>query len=161
MKSIVFLISHFLLALMKIVRPGGSKAMIAENIALRHQLMVLMRYRKRSSNLSTVDRVIFGLLGSFISHNRLKKLALAIKPITLLRLHKALINRKYKNLFSKKSQKKPGSKGPEQEIVHAIIEMKQRNLSFGYLRIAMQIYQAFGIKLDAGIVRRVLAKHYT
>jgi transposase InsO family protein len=145
---------------MKITRPGGSKAMIAENIALRHQLMVSMRYRKRAPNLSTGDRVIFGLLGSFISHNRLKKLALVIKPITILKLHKALINRKYKNLFSKQSRKKPGQKGPQQEIVNAIIEMKKRNVSFGYLRIAMQIYQAFGIKLDAGVVRRVLVKHY-
>src|SRR4051812_8966287 len=103
MKSIVFLISHFLLALMKIIGPGGSKAMIAENIALRHQLMVSMRCRKRSPNLNTTDRVIFGLLGTFISHNRLKKLAIIIKPITILKLHKALINRKYKNLFSNKS----------------------------------------------------------
>ena len=63
-------------------------------------------------------------------------------------------------MFSKKSQKKPGRKGPQQEIVNAIIEMKKRNPMFGYLRIVMQIYQAFGIKLDAGIVRRVLAKYY-
>ena len=38
--------------------------------------------------------------------------------------------------------------------------MKQRNPRYGYLRIAMQVYQSFGVKIDAGIVRRILKKHY-
>lgn len=160
MKNIVFLIFHIFVALVKIMRPGGAKSLIAENIALRQQLMASMRSRKRSPNLGTTDRVIFGFLGSLISQNRLKKLAIVIKSTTFLRLHKALINRKYNKLFSKKLPKKPGRKGPQQELVNAIIEMKKRNPTFGYLRIAMQIYQAFGIKLDAGVVRRVLAKYY-
>ena len=38
--------------------------------------------------------------------------------------------------------------------------MKNRNPSYGYLRIAMQLNEAFGINLDEGIIRRVLGKHY-
>jgi putative transposase len=38
--------------------------------------------------------------------------------------------------------------------------MKQRNPSYGYRRIAMQISNAFGIPIDKDIVRRVLSKHY-
>lgn len=38
--------------------------------------------------------------------------------------------------------------------------MKQRNPSYGYLRIAMQIEIAFGIKIEKDVVRRVLNKHY-
>jgi len=83
-----------------------------------------------------------------------------IKPATLLKFHKALVNRKYSLLFSNKSGKKPGPKGPEQSIIDLIIEMKQRNPSYGYRRIAMQISNAFGIPIDKDIVRRVLSKHY-
>lgn len=38
--------------------------------------------------------------------------------------------------------------------------MKKRNPRFGYLRIAMQIQNAFGIKLDKGVVKRVLDKYF-
>ena len=37
--------------------------------------------------------------------------------------------------------------------------MKKRNPSFGYLRIAMQIKNAFGINLDKGVVKRILDKY--
>ncbi len=69
MKNIVFLILHIFVALLKILRPGGSKALIAENMAMRQQLMVSMRNRKKSPNLATADRIIFGLLGTFINQN--------------------------------------------------------------------------------------------
>jgi len=39
--------------------------------------------------------------------------------------------------------------------------MKKRNRKFGYLRIAMQIYQTFGITLSLYAVRRILQKHKT
>ena len=38
--------------------------------------------------------------------------------------------------------------------------MKQRNPSYGYRRIAMQISNTFGIVIDKDVVRRVLSKHY-
>ncbi len=52
------------------------------------------------------------------------------------------------------------SKGPSQELINAIIEMKQRNPRFGCPRIAQQINLAFGIDIDPGVVRRVLENHY-
>jgi putative transposase len=38
--------------------------------------------------------------------------------------------------------------------------MKRRNPKFGYVRIAQQIAQAFGVEIDKDVVRRVLAKDY-
>jgi transposase InsO family protein len=38
--------------------------------------------------------------------------------------------------------------------------MKRRNPSFGCVRIAQQICDAFGVDIDKDVVRRVLAKHY-
>ncbi len=44
-------------------------------------------------------------------------------------------------------------------MVDLVIEMKKRNLSFGYLRIAMQIKSVFGMTIDKGIVKRILDKY--
>lgn len=83
-----------------------------------------------------------------------------LRPATILKFHKALVKRKYHLLFSNKTPKKPGRKGPSDELVKLIIEMKTRNPSYGYLRIAMQIQVSFGINIDKGVVKRVLDKNY-
>jgi putative transposase len=75
-------------------------------------------------------------------------------------LHHALKTRKYRLLFSPRLRKKPGPKGPSQELVEAVIEMKQRNPSWGCPRIAQQIALAFGLQIDKDVVRRILATHY-
>ena len=38
--------------------------------------------------------------------------------------------------------------------------MKQKNKLFGYRRIAMQIKNVFGLKINKDVVRRVLKSHY-
>jgi transposase InsO family protein len=84
-----------------------------------------------------------------------------IKPATLLKFHKALVDRKYRLLFSSHyRRRKPGPKGPSAELIAAIIELKRRNPRFGCVRIAQQISHAFGVDLDKDVVRRVLAQHY-
>jgi putative transposase len=55
---------------------------------------------------------------------------------------------------------KPGPKGPSNEIIDAIVEMKLRNPRYGCPRIAQQINLAFGLDLDKDTVRRVLSVHY-
>lgn len=81
-----------------------------------------------------------------------------VRPATLLKFHKALVKRKYSLLFSAKRQLKPGPKGPSQEIIDLVIEMKRRNPSFGYRRIAMQISHILNIEIDKDVVRRILAQ---
>ena len=46
------------------------------------------------------------------------------------------------------------------DVIAAIVEMKNRNPKFGYVRIAQQISHAFGIQIDKDVLRRVLAKYY-
>ena len=79
---------------------------------------------------------------------------------TLLRLHQALKNRKYRLLFSPKLREKPGPKGPSDEVIAAVVEMKQRNPTWGCPRIAQQIALAFGIPMNKDVVRRILAARY-
>jgi putative transposase len=38
--------------------------------------------------------------------------------------------------------------------------MKQRNPSYGYRRIAMQVSNSFGVTIDKDVVRRVLSNYY-
>ena len=96
-----------------------------------------------------------------MSPRRIPKLAALIKPATLFKFHKALVNRKYRLLFSSSlHRRKPGPKGPSAELIAAIVEMKRRNPRFGCLRIAQQIAHAFDFDIDKDVVRRVLVKHY-
>jgi transposase InsO family protein len=104
---------------------------------------------------------VLGLTTLFVSPGRIAKLGAVIKPSTLLKFHKMLVDRKYRRLFSSSShRRKPGPKGPSAELIAAIVEMKRRNPRFGCVRIAQQISYAFGLQIDKDVVRRVLARHY-
>src|SRR5438445_3726022 len=108
-----------------------------------------------------MDRVLLGLSTLFVSPRRIAKLGALVKPATLFKLHKVLVDRKYRLLFSSSAhRRKPGPKGPSAELIGAIVQMKRRNPKFGCVRIAQQIAHAFGIEIDKDIVRRVLAQHY-
>ena len=83
-----------------------------------------------------------------------------MKPATILRFHKALVQRKYSRLYSNKTKRKPGRKGPDQALIDLVIEMRMRNPYVGYGRISMQIYQEFGVEISRFAVGRILRKHY-
>ena len=91
---------------------------------------------------------------------RLLRSAIVLKPSTLLGLHKALSKQKYRLLFSSNRRRKPGPKGPSAELIRAVVEMKQRNPSWGCPRIAQQIVLVFHIPIDKDVVRRILAQRY-
>lgn len=69
------------------------------------------------------------------------------------------MKRKYSKLYSNKAVKKSGRKPPDQAIVDLVVEMKQRNPTIGYGRIAMQIYEALGIEISRFAVGRILHKN--
>lgn len=146
--------------LLTLMSKGGIRKLASENILLRQQLIVLSRNKKRSPKPPLSDKILFGWLAIFITPNRLKKIAIILKPTTILKFHRALIKRKYHFLFSRKNQKKPGPKGPSQDLIKAIVGMKTSNPTYGHRRIAMQINDAFGLNIDKDVVRRALEKHY-
>ncbi len=161
MRDLFFLAIHLLVTVVKLFRPGGVRAVAAESLLLKHQLLICNRFRRRAPNLTTLDRVVLGLTTLFVSPRRIPKLGAFIKPATLLKFHKALVDRKYRQLFSSSShRRKPGPKGPSAELIAAIVELKVRNPKFGCVRIAQQLSHVFGIEIDKDVVRRVLAKNY-
>jgi len=159
MRTLFDLSVHLLMTLFTLLKPGGVKAIASENLILRQQLIVTQRARKRAPNLKTSDRIIFGFLCALIRPNRLRKIAIIVKPNTFLKLHKALVDRKYRQLYSNKVSKPPGRKPPSQTLIDLVLEMKQRNPDYGYRRIAMQIFQSFDIRISCFTVGRILRKY--
>ncbi len=160
MKSVVLLLVHLIVSLVKLAGSGGARGLLAESLLLKHQLLIVNRGRKRAPNLTFLDRLFLGLGCLLIHPGRIRRIGVIVSPATLLKFHAALVKRKYRRLFSSSSgRKKPGPKGPSESVIQAIVEMKRRNPRYGCPRIAQQIAKAFGIEINKDIVRRVLAKH--
>ena len=161
MKTLLLTLSNLAVVAARLCGPGGVPAIIAENLLLKHQLIVLRRGRRRAPNLTQSDRLLCGFGSLVLNAARIRKVAIAFRPSTLLAFHQALVRRKYRLLFSARQRpKKPGPKGPDEALIRAIVELKSRNPRFGCPRIARIIAQTFGIDIDKNVVHRVLAKHY-
>jgi transposase InsO family protein len=160
MKDLLVLLAHLLTTIAKLLGPGGARAVVADSLLMKQQLLVISRSRRRAPNLSALDRFLLGFWSLFLSPRRIQRAAVIIRPSTLLKFHDLLKKRKYRLLYSAGRKGKPGPKGPSPELIKAIVELKQRNPRFGCLRIAQQIAKEFGVDIDKDIVRRVLAKHY-
>ena len=117
MRDLAVLLLHLLATIARLAGPGGARSVVAESVLVKHQLLILTRSRKRSPNLRFSDRLIAGVCALLIRQGRLIRSAIVLKPSTLLRLHQALTKRKYRLLFSSKVQRKPGPKGPTQEVM--------------------------------------------
>jgi len=159
MRDWLILIAHLIVTTVRIVIPGGARAIIAESLLLKHQLLILNRPRKKAPRLHTFDRILLALSAMLVSPRRMLKVAVALSPATLLRFHRALVRRKYQWLFSPSTRRRPGPKGPSKTLIAAILEIKRLNPRFGCPRIAQQISHAFGLEIDKDVVRRILANH--
>ena len=159
-RDLAVLFLHLLVTIVRLAGPGGASSVVAESVLVKQQLLILNRSRKRSPSLRLSDRLVAGVCALLMRPGRLIRSAIVVKPSTLLSLHRALTQRKYRRLFSSKQQTKPGPKGPSQEVVTAVVEMKRRNPTWGCPRIAQQITLAFGIPLNKDVVRRILAARY-
>ena len=93
MKDIRYQLFHFLRILVKLIRPGGGRSVIAENQLLRRQLIIHSRSRQRAPNLTTADRILLGFFSVFINPHRIARAAIIIEPSTLLFFHNALKKR--------------------------------------------------------------------
>lgn len=159
MKNLFELLIHSMCTLFVMLKPGGVKAVMAENLAMKQQLIVMNRGRKRAPPLTVFDRFYFGLIGFFVQKNRICKIAVIVKPATIIKFHKALVQRKYRMLYSPKI-KTSGRKGPDKALIDLVIEIHKRNPMIGYGRIAMQLFDGFGIEISRFAVGRILRKHY-
>ena len=128
MKDLLLPLLHLAVTAAKLCRPGGVRAVIAENLLLKQQLIVLRRSRQRAPNLRVGDRLLCGFRALFLSPGRIRKVAIGLRPSTLLTFHQALVRGKYRRLFSSSARpKKPGPKGPSESLIRAIVELKSQS----------------------------------
>ena len=160
MRELFILIAHLLVTLAKLGTRGGLGAVAAESLAVKHQLLIMKRAQRRAPNLTSWDRLVLGVCALLVSPKRLSKMAVILKPSTLLCFHHALVKRKYRLLYSPRKRRRPGPKGPSKELIGVVIEMKRRNPRFGCRKIAEQISRAFAVEINKDIVRRILIQHY-
>ena len=160
MRDLAILFVHLLVIICRLARPRGIRSVIAESVLVKHQLSILNRSRKRAPNLRALDRIITGLCTLLMCPARVIRSAIVLRPSTVFHLHRVLVKRKYRLLFSPKRRGKPGPRGPQKELVDAIVEMKRRNPTWGCPRIAEQITLAFGLEINKDVVRRILSAHY-
>ena len=159
-RHLAILFIHLIVTIARLLGPGGARSVVAESLLVKHQLLIINRSHERAPVLLPTDRLIAGLCAILMRPTRLFRSAIVLKPATILSFHRTLVKRKYRLLFTPKNCGKPGPIGPSPELISAIVEMKRRNPSFGYQRMADQISLVFEIELDKDVVRRVLAKHY-
>src|SRR5271156_6395407 len=94
MRDLLLLAVQLIVTLAKFMRPGGVRSVIAEHLLVKHQLIISGRSRRRAPPLTTIDRFVLGLMVLFVRPRRIARLAAILKPATLLRFHKALVDRK-------------------------------------------------------------------
>ncbi len=90
MRDLLVLLVHFLTTLARLLGPAGTRAVIAETLLIKHQLVILNRSRRRAPNLTGVDRIVMGLCTLFMNPSRIRKVAAALNPATLLAFHRSM-----------------------------------------------------------------------
>ena len=100
MRDLLVLFVHLIVTMVRLAKPGGLRAVIAESVLTRHQILILNRGRKRAPNLRVADRIIAGLCTLLMRPSRVLRWGIALKPSTLLLFHHLLTKRKYRMLSS-------------------------------------------------------------
>ena len=62
MRELLLLAIHLFVTVAKLLRPGGARAVAAESLLLKQQLLITNRSRQRAPNLTTLDRFVLGLI---------------------------------------------------------------------------------------------------
>ena len=87
MKDLLLLLAHLLATLAKFLEPGGAKAIVADSLLMKQQLLIVNRSRRRAPNLTPIDRILLGFLSLFLSDHHIERAAVILRPATLLNFH--------------------------------------------------------------------------
>ena len=75
MRLLFPLLGHLLVTLARLARPGGIHSVVAESLAVKHQLLIMTRSQRRAPNLTSWDRLLLGFYTLLVSPNRMRKMA--------------------------------------------------------------------------------------
>ena len=123
MKDLLILIAHPPTMIAKLLGPGGARAIFADSLLTKQQLLIINRTRRRSPKLTALDRFLMGFCSLFLLRRHIQRAAVIIRPSTLFKFHQLLKQSKYRLLYSSGGNRKPGSKGLSRNIIAAIVDM--------------------------------------
>ena len=123
MKDLLLLIAHPLTMIAKLLGPGGARAIVADSLLTKQQLLISNRTRRRSPKLTALDRFLMSFCSLFLLRRHIQRAAVIIRPSTLFKFHQLLKQRKYRLLYSSCGNRKPGSKGLSRRLIAAIVDM--------------------------------------
>src|ERR1700722_19843449 len=83
MRTLLLALLHLAVVTAKLCGSGGVRAVMAENLLLKQQLIVLRRARKRAPNLTLSDGLLCGFGSLFLSPGRIRKVAIGVRPASL------------------------------------------------------------------------------
>ena len=95
MKNLLLMLAHLLATLAKLLGPGGARAIVADSLLMKQQLLIINRSRKRAPNLTPIDRLLLGFWSLFLKPHHIQRAAVILRPSTLLKFHDMLKKRKY------------------------------------------------------------------
>ena len=73
MRNLLILVIHLITTVIRLAKPGGLRAVVAESVLAKHQLLIVSRSRQRSPNLRIRDRLIAGLCSLWIKPSRFQR----------------------------------------------------------------------------------------
>lgn len=126
-------------------------ALVAENLALRHQLGILQRSVKRP-RLRPRDRIFWVWLSRLWSD--WQSSLMIVKPETVIRWHR----QGFRLYWRWKSRKKPGRPEIDAEICSLIQQMSRENATWGAPRIQAEL-QLLGYTIAESTVATYMVRH--
>jgi hypothetical protein len=111
MKDLFILLGHLFTTITRLLRLGGARAIVAESILLKQQLLVVGRPRHRAPDFSALERFLFGFRALLLGERRIPRVAIILRPSTLLSVPNALKKRKYRLFYTPRHRGKPGTWG--------------------------------------------------
>ncbi|MGB5474183.1 MAG: hypothetical protein WBQ78_11965 [Gammaproteobacteria bacterium] len=87
MKELLIFLMHLLTTIAKLLGPDGARAVIADSLLMKQQLLVISLSRQRAPNLSALDRFLLGFWSLILDPRCIQRATVIIRPSTLFKFH--------------------------------------------------------------------------
>ena len=81
MRGFLVLFVHLVVTTVRLVRPGGVRAVVAESLLLKQQLLIVTRSRRRAPVLRPLDRAVAVLCAGLMERAHIRRCAIVLKPV--------------------------------------------------------------------------------
>jgi transposase InsO family protein len=133
--------------------PMSDREKDTEILALRHQIAVLERQLgKQKARFAASDRAFLAALLHGLPPRVMRRLRLLVRPDTIVRWHRDLINRRH---AARSTPKRPGRPPTVRSIRALVLRLVRENPHWGYRRVHGELL-VLGVKVAASTVWEIL-----